>query len=289
MAFVHKPGMFMSTESKRLLKYILLLAVIAALPADAEDNMLVIDSASSVKWGEYKLLRESDSVSLPLFMLELNPEKFEMTILSSQEYRTGPMTAESWADEFDYEIVFNAGLFMRENNLPLGYSKSDNMVLNSHHNRHNSFLLFNPIRKSLPSVELLDRQCVNLDSILPFYKSHLQSIRMLSCRGENCWKKSEKNHSILSLGLDSAGRMTLFFVQEPIVPHEFIEQVFNLKPELETMMYLEGGRHASLYVELGRLSLDMHGFSNNPMPLKSLREMPMPLPIVIGMKRRQTD
>lgn len=276
----------MVSGMKKMIRFVLMLALTVAFSATAEDNLVVIDSASGVKWGEYRLLRESDSASLPLFVLELNPEKFEMIILSSQEYRTGPLTAESWADEFGYEIVFNAGLFMQENYLPLGYLKSDNMVLNSHHNRHNSFLLFNPIRKNLPSAMLIDRQCENLDSILPFYKSHLQSIRMLSCRGENCWKKSAKSHSILSLGLDSTGRMMLFFVQEPIVPHEFINQVFKLKPELETMMYLEGGRHASLYAELGKLSLDMHGFSDKPMPLKSLREMPMPLPIVIGMKRR---
>jgi hypothetical protein len=253
--------------------------------ADASE-MVLLDSQSGLWWGQLTLVSEDDSGEIPLYVLRLEPDKFEISLLSSEEFRTTPKTSQGWSKEFDYEIIFNAGMFRRDTYSPLGYCKNYEFVLNGNFNHHNSFLVINPTRKRLPSLRILDRQCDNIDSILKFYRTHLQSIRMLSCGEENCWKKTDKKHSILALASDSSDNLLLLFVQEPIRPHNFIAQISKMKLGIERMMYLEGGSHASLYAEIDNFTVDLHGYSDNPLPLKSLLEMPMPLPVVIALKRK---
>lgn len=273
-----------------LAKKILILLFLPFISLNAQSKsegiLTPLDSKYNLFYGETEIIRESDSTSIPIYILRFDPEKFAMDMLSVQKYHTSPKTTSGWSEEFKHEIVFNAGMFMREDNRPVGYCRDGDLILNGNKNHHNSFFVFNAKRKELPAAQILDRQCDLVDSILTFYDSHLQGIRMLSCVGENCWKKSSKQHSILALAIDSNAYLLLLFVQEPIDPHDFIEQVSKLKLNLAKMMYLEGGVHSSLFVESGNLSLDLHGYSDKSLPIMNLREIPMPLPIVIGLKRK---
>ena len=82
------------------------------------------------------------------------------------------------------------------------------------------------------------------------------------------------------------GHLLLLFARKPLRPHNFIAQVSNLKLGIEKMMYLEGGAHASLYAQVDNFSVELHGYNDDHLPLITLREVPLPLPLVIALKRK---
>jgi hypothetical protein len=261
-----------------LLILLLLTAFDCIRAADSSD---VCQSGISRQKPEVML--EDGETTAQLYLLKLDPRDYEFALLSISEQQTSSKTAQEWCDEYGYEICFNAGMFARDNNRSLGYCKNYDHIINPRLNRHNSVLAFNPKNPEDLPLRIIDRRCENFDSIGSRYNSLLQSIRMLGCGGGNVWNKSEKRHSILALATDSQNNLLLIFAQKPLSGHDFINLALAEDPDIRKMMYLEGGAHASLYINTDSLKIDLSGLLEGPIPM---RNMSIALPRVIAVRKR---
>ena len=234
-------------------------------------------------WTKYEIADSNDSLSLPLHVLILDPRFYEFALLFHNEQGTEPKTAKQWCDRYGYEICFNAGMFAKDNERSLGYCRNYEYIINSHFNRHNSILAFNPLNPDDLPLRIIDRHCDNSDSLITCYNSLMQSIRMIGCAGGNVWNKSSKKHSILALATDSLNNLVLIFSQKPVSGHEFIDHILTLDLKIARMMFLEGGAHASLYINNDSLHVNMSGMIGN---LFSAENMNLSLPLVIAARRK---
>jgi hypothetical protein len=161
------------------------------------------------------------------------------------------LTAEAWAKARNLVALTNAGMFHPDGS-PVGLARSEGQVLSTARPRHyRTFLVLHPVDSKLPPVQLLDPDCDDVEAVLPRYRTVLQSIRMVDCKGKNRWSPQPRMWSTAALGLDGQGRLLFLHARSPYRTHDFIELVRRLPVGLQRMMYLEGGPEASLHVSAG--------------------------------------
>ncbi len=269
----------MSHSSTAGLLISLLLAAFNSIHAADGDTA----GQAGMSWQKLEVMVEDGAKTAQLYLLKLDPRDYEFALLSISEQQTSSKTAREWCDIYGYEICFNAGMFMRDNNRSLGYFKNYDHVINPRLNRHNSVLAFNPKSPEDLPLRIIDRRCENFDSIGSRYNSLLQSMRMLGCERGNVWDKSDKRHSILALATDSRNNLLLIYAEKPLAGHDFINLALAENPDIIKMMYLEGGAHASLYIHTDSLKIDLSGLLEGPIPI---RNMNIALPQVIAIRKK---
>src|SRR5206468_3610842 len=79
----------------------------------------------------------------------------------------------------------------------------------------------------------------------------VQSIRMISCNGENVWSRQERRWSTAAIGMDALGRILFLHVRSPYSTHDLIDILKALPLGLTRAMYAEGGPEAQLFVSSG--------------------------------------
>jgi hypothetical protein len=269
----------MSRKSAAALFILMLLAAFTCTrAADSSDA-----SQTGISWQKIEVMLEDGMNTAQFYLFQLDPREYEFTLLSISEQQTTPKTAREWCDIYGYEICFNAGMFARDNNRSLGFCKNYDHIINPRLNRHNSVLAFNPKNPEDPPLRIIDRRCENFDSIGNRYNSLLQSIRMLGCGGGNAWNKSDKRHSILALAMDRQNNLLLLYAEQPLAGYDFINLVVAEKPDIKKMMYLEGGAHASLYINTDSLKINLSGLLEG---LISMRNIDIDLPQVIAIRKK---
>ena len=118
------------------------------------------------------------------------------------------------------------------------------------------------------------------------YGTHVQSIRMISCRGRNVWSRQNKRWSTAAIGEDSRGRILFIHVRSPYPTHDLINMLQALPLDLARAMYLEGGPEAQLFVGINGTEHEFLGGFANAVDEKSNNHIAWPIPNVIGIVKR---
>jgi hypothetical protein len=131
-------------------------------------------------------------------------------------------------------------------------------------------------RQSPSRIPLRARACATL----------VQSIRMVSCQGDNTWQQQTRQESIAAIGLDRHGRVLFLHARSPWSTHDFIDILRQLPLELAQAQYAEGGPEAQLFVRHGDREVELVGdFEGASRDSEGNREA-WPVPNVIGVKKR---
>jgi glucose/arabinose dehydrogenase len=83
------------------------------------------------------------------------------------------------------------------------------------------------------------------------YGTLVQSIRMISCTGQNVWRQQPKKHSTAAIAVDSDGRLLLIHVGSLYTTHDLVEILQAMPLNISRAMYTEGGPQAQLHVRCG--------------------------------------
>lgn len=196
-----------------------------------------------------------------LTVLRIDPEKVEFEVLCASGLDKKPHTVKEWAKQYDFDIVFNAGMYDLANTLKSrGYLKSGKHINNGElEPEFNSMLAFHPADSMNPSYDIIDLECTQWNQVNKNYFAFAQGLRMLDCNGTPLDWRSRQWCSMLVAAKDPDGKLILVFSRSPYLHNEMIRFLGMFPMKLTHAIYLEGGPETSLYMHIGKTRLEKFG------------------------------
>ena len=220
-------------------------------------------------------------------VLRIDPARFALQVMaaSATEDRK-PHTARGWVEIGGLVAAINASMFQEDFLSSVSLMRMPGHVNNPRLSRDNSVLAFDPKSDDVPPVRLIDRECDDFEAASAEYRSLVQSIRMVSCKGRNVWSPSEKRSSIALVAMDEAGKLLFIHVRTPYSTHELINALLKLPLAIDRAMYTEGGIQAQMYVRSGEVEREFSGAFGSGYPASEGGPSVWPVPNVIGVVRK---
>ncbi len=245
-----------------------------ALPWETADKGLyVAEFHSDFNGGNYALT-----------LVRIDPAYYSFRLLCASQHGNEQLSVKDWALKNHLVAAVNASMYQTDGLTSIDFMKNFNHVNNPRLSRDNTILAFHPAAKNLPPIQLLDRECQDFGDLLPKYRSLVQGIRMISCRGQNVWSKQDAKWSSLALGMDAGGNILFLFCRTPDSVHDFAQLLLSLPLSIKSAMYLEGGPQASLYLSTPKMSLEryctLEGLASDSL------KFALPVPNVIGIVKK---
>jgi hypothetical protein len=149
-----------------------------------------------------------------------------------------------------------------------------------------TILAFDRRSASVPQIKMIDRQCEDFQSWKQKYGTLIQSIRMISCTGENVWKPQARRWSTSAIGVDEQDKVLFIHVRALYSTHDLINILKKLPLNISRAMYTEGGPQAQLYINSGNKELELTGSYETNSNESNEGSISWPLPNVLGISKR---
>ena len=225
-----------------------------------------------------------------LSILKINPKFFSFELLSASEHGSLRRTPEHWTNDFDLVAVVNAGMFNLGNKIScMGYLKNYDHINNSKlRESYRAFAMFNPVSDKFPELQIVDMEEDNWEYYQQHYNSMFQCIRMVDCNKEHVvWKpKIPISSSMSVLATDEKGNVLFVFTRSPYTANQMSEMLLGLPLNISSVMYLDGGPEAVLYVSAGDTLIEKVGSWVSRTYANDDNNYMWELPNVIGVKRK---
>lgn len=222
-----------------------------------------------------------------LSILKMNPAEVEFVLLTATEHDKKPKTVAEWADSFDLNIAFNAGMYDVGNMLiSKGFLKNyDHHNNRTVHPTYNSAICFNPKDSTASRFEIFDLTCQPMDSIKEDYCCIAQGLRMIDCNGKPLgWNKRKQSCSMLITASDEAGNIYLIFTRSPYTHNEMIQFILSFPFKINSAIYMEGGPETSFYINIGDTKIEKVGSYISNTYANDKNDHFWPIPNVIGVR-----
>lgn len=217
-------------------------------------------------------------------VLRIDLKYFELRLMNaSAQARNERKSVKDWVIEHGMVAGINASMYQKNNLTSVSYMKTRDHINSSWVSKDRTFLAFDPKDKTLPPAKLFDRDCDDFENVRKQYRSLIQSIRMVSCKGKNVWTPQDKKWSTAALGMDSKGRILFIHARSPYTTHDFINILLSLPIELKRAMYVEGGKDAQLYIHTGRDEFEFLGNYTTAVEGAKGNSIAWPVPNVVGV------
>ena len=221
-----------------------------------------------------------------VLVLKIDPEIYDLKLLSASEHNTGSMTPQEWADKFDLLAVINASMYQVNHITSTGYMRNFAHANNPKINpKFGAFLVFNPVDDSVPRVQIVDKYHQRWVRLLHQYHTVIQNYRMISVKQENLWPKTDKQHNIGCIAMDNDGKILFIHSKKAYSVHAFNQILLSLPINIYNAMFVEGGSEASLYVNIKKLSTERPEFDIDWSRYDLSHDLSA-IPNVIGVIRR---
>ncbi|MFM6934738.1 MAG: phosphodiester glycosidase family protein [Flavobacteriales bacterium] len=186
-------------------------------------------------------------------ILRLDRQLFDFNIYSASKYDSMPRDLHAWADTFQLNVVFNAGMYSLTNPLSsraylkTGFHVNNGTLLEN----FNLMLAMNPTVKHRNEVEILDLTCENFNEMNGEFMSYAQGLRMIDCNGSPMyWKKKIQSCSMIIAAEGGDGKFYLIFCRSPYTHNQMIDFMIGMPYHLRNAIYLEGGPETSLLIDV---------------------------------------
>lgn len=274
---------------------LLLLALAAAAPGPqskaktrppaAQKGWQTLESGLDL--GRFSSPRPSRSGDSIVHVLRIDPKRFRLTLENASAEKNGSArTAREWARHRGLVAAINASMYQKDGETSVSLMRTARHVNNPRLSKDRTVLAFDPVRPGLPPVKMIDRDCEDFADWKGRYRTFVQSIRMVSCKGENTWKPQPKAWSTAAVGVDRQGRVLFLHARSPWSTHDFIEILRGLPLDLAQAQYAEGGPEAQLYVRHGDREIELVGGFGSSLREGEGNQVAWPVPNVIGVARR---
>ena len=253
-------------------------------PVQAKEMWLQLEQG--LELGTFLSPQLSDVGDSRIHILRIDPAFFSFRLLNASAEPSGRRQgAKEWALKHNLVATINASLYQADNKTSVSLMRTRNHVNNSHLSRDKTLLVFDSRNPSLPNAQIIDRDCQDIDPILDSYESFVQSIRMVSCKGENVWAQQNKRWSTAAIGMDLRGRILFIHARSPYTTHDLINILLQLPIELKSAMYTEGGPIAQLYVRSDKQEYEFLGSYSTRSNENDNNAIAWPIPNVVGIAR----
>jgi hypothetical protein len=188
-----------------------------------------------------------------LSIVKIDPTKFNFNLMVASEHERQTRTASEWAQEFDFNIVVNLGMYQYDKNFSAkAFCLNEKHINNSRFSGYyNAMIAFHPKNNlNKNQFEIIDLTCKGCDMIKDDYGSYCQAMRMIDCnRIAMKWDKNPSQSCSMAIAsTDSDGNIYFIFTRSPYTHQTMIGFLLDLPFQLNTTVYLEGGPEASLYI-----------------------------------------
>ncbi|MCF8143936.1 MAG: phosphodiester glycosidase family protein [Deltaproteobacteria bacterium] len=201
--------------------------------------------------GEFDPAEKSPVPGDSIVVLRIDPEKYELKLLSTSEQGGKPRTARQWAEDFGLSAVINASMYQEDHKTSTGYMKNFGHINNGQINsKFGAFLVFHPRSPGIPPVQIIDRYHQGWKDIIQQYDTVIQNYRMISLKGDNVWDPSNEMYSAACVGMDQEGHVLFIHSRASFSVHDLNRILLGLPIHIKNAMYVEGGKEAALYVNM---------------------------------------
>jgi hypothetical protein len=219
--------------------------------------------------------------------LRIDPARFRFHLLNASAAAQGrPRTARDWCEAEGMVAAINASMYQGDHRTSVSLMRTGDHVNNPRLSRDRAVLAFDPDRPGLPPFAILDRECDDFATLRTAYRTLVQSIRMISCRGGNVWARQPRRWSTAAIAVDGEGRALFLHARSPYATHDLIEHLRQLPLGIDRAMYVEGGPEAQLYVRAGGEALELVGSYETGFNENDDNTAAWPVPNVVAISRR---
>ena len=219
-------------------------------------------------------------------VLRADPHFFALKLLNSSASKTKKRySVKTWVNQNSLVAGINASMYQRNQVSSVSYMKTGNHLNSKWLSKDKTVLAFDPIEKEIPKVKIIDREGEDFSSLRKKYATLIQSIRMVSCKGENVWAPQNKIWSTAAVGTDIKGRILFIHVRSPYSTHDLINMLMQIPIKLERAMYVEGGADAQLYINTGKEEHEFIGSYSTGLREHDQNTFSHPIPNVLGLIR----
>ncbi len=221
-------------------------------------------------------------------VLRIDPAYFEFRLLNAsattpQELRS----AREWCEEYNLVAAINASMYQQDYLSSVSLMRTAGHINNPRLSKDRAVLTFDRRTTTVPALRIIDRQCENFDDWTSHYSTFVQSIRMISCTGQNVWRQNAQKWSTAAIAVDYEGRGLFIHVRAPFSTHDLINILLELPLGISRAMYAEGGREAQLYLHSGEQKYEFVGSYGPGFMEGSRNRVATRIPNVIGISRRK--
>lgn len=219
-------------------------------------------------------------------ILRADIASFGLRLLNASSEDQGKrLSVKNWVKKNGLVAAINASMYQKNMMSSVSYMKNGQHINNTWVSKDKTFLAFNPIKKNLISVRIIDRDCDDFQILRKQYDTLVQSIRMISCHRENMWEQQKKIWSIAAVGMDHQSRILFIHVRSPYSSHDLIDMLLELPIGLKQTMYVEGGADAQLYINTEKEEHEFIGSYSTGSWEHNKNTFSHPIPNVLGLVR----
>jgi hypothetical protein len=215
---------------------------------------------AGIELGTFDSPLASDSGDSRIRILRIDPKSCRLRLLNaSAPGEKGPLTAREWCERHGLLAAINASMYQEDLRTSVSLMKTRGYTNNARVSKDMTILAFDRLDTEVPEIQIIDRECQDLDAVRARYGTLVQSIRMISCTGRNVWSQQPRRSSIAAIGVDGGGRILFLHSRSPYSTHDFISILLGLPVGLSRAMYVEGGPEAQLYARGGGREFEFVG------------------------------
>ena len=219
-------------------------------------------------------------------ILRADTDFFGLRLMNASSEEQGKRwSAKKWANKNNLIATINASMYQKNLLSSVSYMKTRKHTNNKWVSKDRTILAFDPNEKTSEPVQIIDRDCENFNVLRKKYGTLVQSIRMVSCHGENMWQQQKRMWSTAAIGLDKKNHVLFIHVRSPYTPHDLINMLLQLPIGLKQAMYVEGGADAQLYINTGKEEHEFIGSYSTGSREHDENDYSRPIPNVLGLIR----
>lgn len=216
-------------------------------------------------------------------VLRIDPAFHSFSLSMASE--TGQTLAlADWCRKDNLRAGINASMYLPDNLTSTGYMRNGGSVNNKNMGGNlGAFFVAGARKKELPPVDILERNSPGWPGVMDDYDIVVQNYRFINSDGRLLWREGGPLHSIAVVGKDASGRILFVLCQEPLSGDRFAAYLRTLPLELGTVMYVEGGAQAGMFVRV-----DSGSAQPSVAPVAGATSHPVPGGVVHVWKGRQS-
>jgi hypothetical protein len=186
--------------------------------------------------------------SSALVVLRIDPRLNSFSLSMASEGGKALSLAD-WSRNEGLIAGINAAMYLPDNRTSTGYMRNGEAVNNRNMgDRLGAFFVAERRKPKIPAADIIERGSPGWRERLEDYAIVVQNYRFISSDGRLLWPDGGFMHSMAVVGKDRTGRILFVLSQEPLSVERFAWYLANLPLELSTVMYVEGGQQAGLFV-----------------------------------------
>ncbi|MGD8293915.1 MAG: phosphodiester glycosidase family protein [Desulfobacterales bacterium] len=271
-----------------------------ALTSSAADQKAAGRARASVSLGVWQKL--SDGLHLGFFqsptpsetgdsmirVLRIDPSRYNLRLLNASASENGrPLSTKEWCQQNGLVAAINASMYQADLKASVSLMRTKSHINNPRLSKDMAILAFDRQNPDVPRAKIIDRQCEDFDTWKTKYKTLIQSIRMISCKGKNVWEQQPQKWSTAAIAIDRRGRVLFIHVGSLYTTHDLINILQTLPLMIDRAMYVEGGPQAQMYIKAGTHEYEFVGNYKLGIEENVNALFSRPIPNVVGISLRK--